>query len=85
MTRFCLLLPVLYSFLGSQPASMGAQAAVSPEVQALYERARAAQAAERTDEAVADYQKILRLAPGLAAAYNNLGRLFIISGAIPKR
>lgn len=49
---------------------------VTPEVQALYERARAAQAAEDTATAVADYEKILRLAPDLAPAYNNLGRLY---------
>ncbi len=57
--------------LGAQ----GNQGTVSPEVQALYEHARAAQAANTPEVAVADYRRILKLAPGLAQAYNNLGRL----------
>ncbi len=57
-----------------------AQRAVSPEVQTLYEHARAAQAADRADDAIADYVKIIRLDPGLGAAYNNLGRLYFNMG-----
>ena len=62
----CLLLTA--TAMGQQP--------VSPEVESLYEEARAAQAAGRSKDAVADYVKIIHLSPGLAAAYNNLGRLY---------
>ncbi len=71
------VLLVLISCALSLPAAarLGAQETVSPEVQALYEHARAAQAANTPEVAVADYRRILKLAPGLAQAYNNLGRL----------
>jgi len=57
---------------------------VSPEVQALYAQAQGAQAAHRDEAAVADYRKILKLAPDLAAAYNNLGRLLYNLGRFPE-
>lgn len=60
-------------------ALLAAQA-VSPEVQTLYQHARTAQAADDNAGAVADYIKIIRLAPGLGAAYNNLGRLYYNMG-----
>src|SRR5580658_7608848 len=49
---------------------------VSPEVQQLYAQAKAAQ--QRNDNAVAieKYRAMIKLAPHLAAAYNNLGRLY---------
>jgi tetratricopeptide (TPR) repeat protein len=59
---------------------LAAQQAVSPEVQALYEHARGAQASNDNDSAVADYLKIIRLDPKLGAAYNNLGRLYYNTG-----
>ena len=57
-----------------------AQQEVSPEVQSLYEKARASQAANDEPAAIIAYQKILKLAPGLAPAYNNLGRLLYNQG-----
>lgn len=57
---------------------------VSPEVQALYAQAQGAQAAHRDEAAVADYEKILKLAPDLAPAYNNLGRLLYNLGRFPE-
>lgn len=74
MVRPVVLL-IACGLLFSETASLTAQQAVSPEVQTLYEQARSAQQANRTTEAIADYQKIFRLAPDLAPAYNNLGRL----------
>ena len=61
---------------------MGSRAArgQSPEVQALYAEARAAQQRNRTAEAIADYRKILKLSPQLGPAYNNLGRLLFNEG-----
>lgn len=61
-------------------AILAAQQAVSPEVQALYQHARSAQAADNDAGAVADYVKIIRLDPKLGAAYNNLGRLYYNMG-----
>lgn len=59
---------------------LAAQQTVSPEVQALYQHARSAQAADDNTSAVADYLKIIQLDPKLGAAYNNLGRLYYNMG-----
>lgn len=75
MIRLVVLL-VSCCLLDSETASIQAQKAVSPEVQTLYEQARAAQQADRSSEAIEDYQKILQLAPDLGPAYNNLGRIY---------
>ena len=61
------------------PPALPAQE-VSPEVQALYAKAQAAQARNDNDAAVASYRRILKLAPDLSAAYNNLGRLLFNLG-----
>lgn len=50
------------------------QSAISPRVQTLYQQAHDEQASA-PERAVTDYREILRLAPTLGAAYNNLGRL----------
>ncbi len=57
---------------------------VSPEVQNLYQQAQAAAANNQPETAVRDYQKILTLAPGLAPAYNNLGRLLFNLNRFPE-
>lgn len=67
-----LLLPFL-----AGPALVAAQ---SPEVQTLYAQAQAATAANRSDQAIQDYRRILRLDPTIAPAYNNLGRLLFNLG-----
>lgn len=74
--RGVLFVLISFGLLNSATISLRAQAAVSPEVQALYEHAQAAQLANAPETAVADYRRIVRLAPGLAQAYNNLGRLY---------
>lgn len=50
---------------------------VTPQVQDLYAQAKAAQ--QRGDDATAiqKYRAMLKLAPHLAPAYNNLGRLYV--------
>lgn len=48
----------------------------SAQVQELYAAAKTAQARGELAEAIARYQEILRIAPKLAAAYNNLGALY---------
>jgi tetratricopeptide (TPR) repeat protein len=49
---------------------------VSPEVAQLYSDAKAAQARGDTAGAIQKYEAILRAAPRLAPAYNNLGLLY---------
>jgi tetratricopeptide (TPR) repeat protein len=52
---------------------------VTPEVQELYAKARAAQKRGDNAEAIEKYQAMIKLAPHLAAAYNNLGMLYFDS------
>jgi predicted Zn-dependent protease len=49
---------------------------VTPQVQALYAQAKAAQQKGDNAQAIERYQAMLKLAPHLAPAYNNLGRLY---------
>jgi tetratricopeptide (TPR) repeat protein len=49
---------------------------VTPEVQQLYAQAQAAQQGQDIPTAIEKYRQMIRLAPHLAAAYNNLGRLY---------
>jgi tetratricopeptide (TPR) repeat protein len=59
------------------PAIIFAQSpAGAPSLESLYAEARDAQAHNDTEGAIRSYQEILRLNPGLAAAYNNLGSLY---------
>ena len=59
-----------------QAPALQASEEVTPEVQTLY--AQAKEARQRGDDAAAidKYRAILKLAPHLAAAYNNLGMLY---------
>jgi predicted Zn-dependent protease len=49
---------------------------VTPQVQQLYAEAQAAQQRDDTGTAIQKYREMVRLAPHLGAAYNNLGRLY---------
>lgn len=49
---------------------------VTPAVQKLYEEAREAQQSGDAATAIEKYRAMIKLAPHLAAAYNNLGRLY---------
>jgi tetratricopeptide (TPR) repeat protein len=49
---------------------------VTPEVQALYEQARTARHNGDDAAAIEKYKQIIKLAPHLAAAYNNLGMIY---------
>jgi tetratricopeptide (TPR) repeat protein len=71
------LLLALLAFL--VPLSVMAQShvdEVSPEVERLYAEAGQAQAANDTATAIEKYRAMIKLAPHLAAAYNNLGMLY---------
>jgi tetratricopeptide (TPR) repeat protein len=60
------------------PESRAAQSGdeVTPEVQQLYAEAKAAQQRNDAAGAIQKYQQMIKLAPHLAAAYNNLGMLY---------
>ena len=49
---------------------------VTPEVQQLYAQAKAAQQRNDPTTAIQKYKAMIKLAPHLAAAYNNLGMLY---------
>lgn len=49
---------------------------VTPQVQQLYAEAKAAQEHDDVATAIQKYREMIRLAPHLAPAYNNLGRLY---------
>jgi tetratricopeptide (TPR) repeat protein len=70
----CLLVLVVSPALASQGNDE-----VTPEVQELYAQARAAQKRGDNPTAIAKYQAMIKLAPHLAAAYNNLGMLYFDS------
>ena len=74
-TRY-LLLFCLMAFLRVHALSAQSNDEVTPEVQDLYAQARAARQHGDSDTAIAKYKQILKLAPHLAAAYNNLGMLY---------
>lgn len=73
---------LLACFLAISAAS--SLAAQSPAVQQLYQKAHADQQAGRSEQAIADYRELLRLDPSIAAAYNNLGRLYFTLNRFPE-
>lgn len=68
-------------FLLTMPFAQARQAGdeVTPEVQQLYAQAKAAQQRGDSAEAIEKYRAMIKLAPHLAAAYNNLGMLYFNS------
>ncbi len=62
------------------PVSGQASREVTPHVEALYAEANAARHAGDSTAAIAKYEAILKLAPHLAPAYNNLGALYFDIG-----
>jgi tetratricopeptide (TPR) repeat protein len=73
---FGALLPVFFAGCQSSAPAQTGPAGSSSQVQQLYAEAHAAQSRGDTDTAVDRYQQILKLAPRLAAAYNNLGLIY---------
>lgn len=67
----CLLAPMTAMLALAQGESE-----VTPEVQSLYEQAKAARKSGDDTTAIEKYRQILKLAPHLAAAYNNLGMIY---------
>lgn len=78
------LLLVLSCFFGVlAPSQAQEPSAVSPHVQALYEQAIAARQSGDVALAITRYEAILKAAPRLASAYNNLGALYFDAGDYP--
>ena len=70
---------------GLTAAAWGQDSAeVTPQVQQLYAEAHAAQTSGDTANAIAKYRAMLRLAPHLAPAYNNLGMVYFNAGNYPE-
>ncbi len=63
--------------LGAFQVTQSAPPPTTSRVQELYAAAKNAEAHGDLDGAIADYQTLLRTAPRLAAAYNNLGALYL--------
>jgi tetratricopeptide (TPR) repeat protein len=70
----CLLVVSLTPALSGQASDE-----VTPEVQQLYAQAKTAQQLGDTAAAIEKYRAMVKLAPHLAAAYNNLGMLYFNS------
>ena len=68
---FCLIL-----FVRSTVFAQQGNDEVTPEVQELYAQAKAARQRGDSVTAIDKYKAIIKLAPHLAAAYNNLGMLY---------
>jgi tetratricopeptide (TPR) repeat protein len=73
-TRY-LLLFLLLNFSGLHSIAQASDE-VSPEVQTLYAQAKEAQRRGDNATAIEKYREMIKLAPHLAAAYNNLGMLY---------
>jgi tetratricopeptide (TPR) repeat protein len=79
MVSRCILRSVVALSLCGACIAMHAQShddEVTPQVQQLYAQAQAAQQGNDVATAIQKYREMIRLAPHLAAAYNNLGRLY---------
>jgi len=70
-------------FVSSLPAQRNAPE-LDPKVEHLYAQARDAQARGDAATAIANYESILHIAPRLAAAYNNLGLLYLQQRDYPR-
>jgi tetratricopeptide (TPR) repeat protein len=73
----CTLAALLCLSLSAVPVhAQASDDEVTPQVQALYTQAKAAQQRGDNAEAIEKYRAMLKLAPHLAPAYNNLGMLY---------
>jgi len=72
---FVMIAGLLFAPLFSGLAQSGDDE-VTPQVEQLYAQAKAAQQRNDSATAIEKYQAMIKLAPHLAAAYNNLGMLY---------
>lgn len=73
--RFVVVAGLLFAPLFSGLAQSGDDE-VTPQVEGLYAQAKAAQQRNDNATAIEKYRAMIKLAPHLAAAYNNLGMLY---------
>lgn len=76
--QYCWIFVALF-LLAVSGKALQSQDEVTPEVQALYSQAKTAEQSGNVSGAIAKYRAMIRLAPHLAAAYNNLGMLYFNS------
>jgi tetratricopeptide (TPR) repeat protein len=75
--RLCLVRLLLFVVVAAPAfAQSASDDEVTPQVQALYGQAKAAQQRGDSTAAIENYRAMLKLAPHLAPAYNNLGMLY---------
>ena len=74
--RLLLLVALLPSWNTSPAFAQSDENEVTPEVQHLYAQAKSAEARGDVNQAIGAYVAMLKLAPHLAPAYNNLGFLY---------
>jgi len=74
--RLCFLAASALLYPNAEALSQQANDEVTPAVQQLYDQANAASQNGHDAAAVEKYRSIIKLAPHLAAAYNNLGMLY---------
>lgn len=74
LSAFFLFLSVGSLTISATPAQGDGE--VTPEVQQLYAQARAARERGDMPQAIKDYRAMIKLAPHLAAAFNNLGLIY---------
>lgn len=67
---------LLLMCIGAPVLAQSSSNEVTAEVQQLYSQAKAAQQGGDEQTAIEEYRQMIRLAPHLAAAYNNLGMLY---------
>lgn len=79
-TRLSFILVFLYTFTIAAAWAQSGDDEVTPQVQELYAQAKAAQQSGDNATAIQKYRAMLKLAPHLAPAYNNLGILYFNQG-----
>src|SRR6266702_4812263 len=82
-TRLLLLLWLIV-FASANALPLQGDDEVTPQVQSLYAEAQAARKRGDSATAIDKYKQILKLAPHLAAAWNNLGMLYFDSHDYPR-
>ena len=75
---------LLVFFLSTILRAQKTSATASPAIQKLYAEAHEAQAQGDPATAIAKYKEILKIAPRLSAAYNNLGMLYYQQHQLPQ-
>ena len=79
-SKLFFILVLLYTVTFAAAWAQSGDDEVTPQVQELYAQAKAAQQSGDNATAIQKYRAMLKLAPHLAPAYNNLGMLYFNQG-----